>query len=131
MNKLIRLTGTALLVLLCVASASAEIEVVPLPPQPAIPAGHLPPPGECRIWLPAQPPGQQPPLGPCAELATEVPLGGWLIHRTTPDAVVVSAYSTGIDNLVGEAAYYETGGPAGPLVHLPSRSDTSSYVRGP
>ena len=30
-----------------------------------IPPGHLPPPGECRVWYPGTPPGQQPPPGPC------------------------------------------------------------------
>jgi hypothetical protein len=30
-----------------------------------IPPGHLPPPGECRVWLPGLPPGHQPPPGRC------------------------------------------------------------------
>jgi hypothetical protein len=30
-----------------------------------IPPGHLPPPGECRVWLPGRPPGHQPPPGRC------------------------------------------------------------------
>ena len=38
-----------------------------------IPAGHLPPPGECRIWFPDRPPGQQPPPGPCRELRRRLP----------------------------------------------------------
>ena len=29
--------------------------------QPRIPPGHLPPPGEYRLWLPDRPPGHQPP----------------------------------------------------------------------
>jgi hypothetical protein len=28
---------------------------------PPIPSGHLPPPGEYRLWLPDRPPGHQPP----------------------------------------------------------------------
>ena len=34
-----------------------------LPPHgpPSIPSGHLPPPGEYRLWLPDWPPGHQPP----------------------------------------------------------------------
>ena len=24
-----------------------------------IPPGHLPPPGECRVWIPGRPPGRQ------------------------------------------------------------------------
>lgn len=30
-----------------------------------IPAGHLPPPGECRVWLPDRPAGHQPPPTSC------------------------------------------------------------------
>jgi hypothetical protein len=33
--------------------------------QPRVPPGHLPPPGECRLWFPDRPPGQQPPPGRC------------------------------------------------------------------
>jgi hypothetical protein len=36
----------------------------PWPPyhaQPRIPPGHLPPPGEGRLWFPDRPPGHQPP----------------------------------------------------------------------
>jgi len=29
--------------------------------------GHLPPPGECRVWLPDRPAGQQPPPTSCRE----------------------------------------------------------------
>jgi hypothetical protein len=32
---------------------------------PRIPQGHMPPPGECRVWYPGVPAGQQPPLGRC------------------------------------------------------------------
>jgi hypothetical protein len=38
-----------------------------------IPPGHMPPPGECRIWYPDRPPGQQPPPGDCYELQRRVP----------------------------------------------------------
>jgi hypothetical protein len=30
-----------------------------------IPPGHLPPPGECRVWRPGVPPGHQPPPFRC------------------------------------------------------------------
>lgn len=30
-----------------------------------IPPGHLPPPGECRVWIDGRPPGQQPPPTDC------------------------------------------------------------------
>lgn len=32
-----------------------------------VPNGHLPPPGECRVWLPDLPPGQQPPPSSCRQ----------------------------------------------------------------
>lgn len=45
-----------------------------------IPPGHMPPPGECRVWFPDRPPGQQPPPGPCHQLKHQVPPGAYLIH---------------------------------------------------
>jgi len=47
---------------------------------PKIPPGHMPPPGQCRIWIPGEPPGQQPPPGDCMELRRAVPPGAWLIR---------------------------------------------------
>ncbi len=45
-----------------------------------VPPGHLPPPGECRIWFPGRPPGHQPPPGDCGELIRYVPRGAVLIE---------------------------------------------------
>lgn len=45
-----------------------------------IPPGHLPPPGECRVWYPDRPPGHQPPPGPCGALQYQVPPGAFLVH---------------------------------------------------
>lgn len=45
-----------------------------------IPHGHLPPPGECRVWYPDLPPGQQPPPGNCRDLKRKVPPGAILVH---------------------------------------------------
>ena len=45
-----------------------------------IPPGHMPPPGECRIWYPDLPPGQQPPPGKCHELERRVPSGAILVR---------------------------------------------------
>ncbi len=47
---------------------------------PRIPPGHMPPPGECRIWYPDRPPGDQPPPGNCRELRRQLPPGAWLIR---------------------------------------------------
>ena len=54
-----------------------------------IPRGHLPPPGECRIWYPGQPPGQQPPPLGCAEAMAQAPAGTWVLYR--PDREEVHA----------------------------------------
>lgn len=49
-------------------------------PDAGIPEGHLPPPGECRIWYHDRSPGHQPPPGSCAELRYHVPPGASLIR---------------------------------------------------
>lgn len=46
-----------------------------------IPRGHLPPPGQCRIWYPGEPPGNQPPPGDYYRLRRQVPPGAWLLYR--------------------------------------------------
>jgi hypothetical protein len=48
-----------------------------------IPPGHLPPAGQCRVWMPGEPPGKQKKYaqGDCARVATRVPVGGWLVYR--------------------------------------------------
>lgn len=50
-----------------------------------IPEGHLPPPGECRIWYPGKPPGQQPPPVKCDRASGHVPQGAWLMRRPKDD----------------------------------------------
>ena len=45
-----------------------------------IPPGHLPPPGQCRIWYPDRPPGHQPPPGSCRKLRHQVPPGAVLVQ---------------------------------------------------
>jgi hypothetical protein len=44
-----------------------------------VPPGHMPPPGQCRIWYKGKPPGQQPPPGDCGRLSLQVPPGAVLI----------------------------------------------------
>lgn len=48
-----------------------------------IPPGHLPPPGQCRIWVTGKPPGHQSRPGRCSVLQSRVPAGGWLVYRPT------------------------------------------------
>ncbi len=45
-----------------------------------VPATHLPPPGECRIWYPNRDPGDQPSPGDCRDLQRSVPSGAVLVR---------------------------------------------------
>jgi hypothetical protein len=56
-----------------------------------VPPGHLPEPGECRVWIPGTPPGRQPKpkSRPCPGIATVAPAGSWIIYRPTDDKKVV------------------------------------------
>ena len=67
----------------CVLSGCVAYGGVAVPyPERAyeIPPGHMPPPGECRVWFPDRPPGQQPPPGNCADLQRRVPSGAVLVR---------------------------------------------------
>ena len=56
-----------------------------------VPPGHLPKPGECRIWIPGTPPGRQPKpkSRPCPGIAPLAPPGSWIIYRPSDDKKVV------------------------------------------
>src|SRR5437773_737196 len=56
-----------------------------------VPPGHLPDPGECRLWYPGTVPGRQPrPRSrPCEGLAAIAPAGTWIIYRPTYDRRLV------------------------------------------
>jgi hypothetical protein len=75
----------------------------------SIPPGHLPPPGECRIWEPGRPAGHQLPPGPCPILAYEVPSGAWLLSRPEydPQYVKVSVYHYRRLGVVEVIRYYD------------------------
>ena len=50
-----------------------------------IPPGHLPPPGECRVWYDNRPPGQQPPPTSCESARVTVARnGGRVIYGDVP-----------------------------------------------
>lgn len=56
-----------------------------------IPPGHLPNPGECRVWIPGTPPGHQPKpqSRACPGIATVAPAGSWIVYRPTDDQKLV------------------------------------------
>jgi hypothetical protein len=54
-----------------------------------IPPGHLPPPGQCRVWVPGQPPGHQAPARSCARIERTAPAGSWIVYRPSEDKKVV------------------------------------------
>jgi hypothetical protein len=56
-----------------------------------VPPGHLPNPGECRIWIPGTPPGQQskPKSRACGGIEALAPAGSWVIYRPSDDRKVV------------------------------------------
>ncbi|RJP15009.1 MAG: hypothetical protein C4520_20790 [Candidatus Abyssobacteria bacterium SURF_5] len=75
-----------------------------------IPPGHLPPPGQCRIWYPGFPPGQQPPPGHCDDLEWRVPPGAWLIYGPSAqyNDFVVAVYDERQPGVVISVQYYDT-----------------------
>jgi len=44
-----------------------------------VPAGHMPPPGMCRVWIDGVPPGQQPAPTDCASAVRNRPANGRVI----------------------------------------------------
>ena len=56
-----------------------------------VPPGHLPKPGECRVWIPGVPPGRQPrpKSRDCAGIAAVAPPGSWILYRPTADRRLV------------------------------------------
>lgn len=54
-----------------------------------IPPGHLPPPGQCRVWMPGEPPGHQPRPRGCAHIERTAPAGAWILYRPSEDRKVV------------------------------------------
>src|SRR5213595_3933802 len=56
-----------------------------------VPPGHLPKPGECRVWIPGVPPGRQPrpKSRVCAGIEAVAPPGSWIIYRPTADRRLV------------------------------------------
>jgi hypothetical protein len=88
-------SGNLSLSVLVAVVVSACLQPVVLTPEPerehgpstaatfGIPPGHLPRPGECRIWIPGAPPGQQPrPRSrSCEGILADAPAGSWVVYR--------------------------------------------------
>jgi hypothetical protein len=106
-----------LILYVLIMSSCAPVVIETEPPYPAeyeyfrIPPGHLPPPGECRIWYPDLPPGHQPPPGDCLDLQWQVPPGAWLIYGPTRghDYFKVSVYDPEDPRVVVVIRFYEVG----------------------
>ncbi|MCH7691414.1 MAG: hypothetical protein IIA17_10275 [candidate division Zixibacteria bacterium] len=73
-----------------------------------IPPGHLPAPGQCRIWFPGRPPGRQPRPGNCVEVERHVRPGCWLVRRSLndPKHIKVMVYSHDRPSSVLSVRYY-------------------------
>lgn len=73
-----------------------------------IPNGHLPPPGECRIWYPDRPAGQQPPPFKCGAARGRVESGGWLISPgPRPQEVEVAVYDVRRPGIVIDVGIFD------------------------
>ena len=95
-----RTLGPALAVLAATACSSFT-STQPVQPAPAmrrgpstaatlgIPPGHLPPPGQCRVWLPGEPPGHQPKPRSCSNIERTAPAGSYIVERPGKEKKIV------------------------------------------
>jgi hypothetical protein len=72
-----------------------------------VPPGHLPPPGQCRVWLPNVPPGHQPAPQDCASASYSAPPGAWVITNQG-DRYRVNVYDVQRPNVLQQVLYYLT-----------------------
>lgn len=73
-----------------------------------IPDGHLPPPGECRIWYPDRPAGHQPPPFKCDAPHGRVEPGGWYMSPgPQPQEVQVQVYDTRRPGIVVDVGIFD------------------------
>ena len=57
-----------------------------------VPPGHMPRPGECRIWLPGIAPGHQPRDRSCEDFLERAPAGSMILYRPSNDPSVVHVH---------------------------------------
>jgi len=72
-----------------------------------IPKGHLPPPGECKVWFPGKPAGHQPPPQSCASAMRSAPLGAWVITHEG-SRYRVNIFSRTVRDVIEEVRFYTT-----------------------
>lgn len=71
------------------AKAPAQKEAQSTAAIQGIPPGHLPPLGQCRVWVPGEPPGQQAKPRSCTDIERSAPPGTWIVSRPADDPKVV------------------------------------------
>lgn len=81
-----------------------EVQVHPFS-ELGIPTGQLPPPGECKVWIPGRPAGQQGPPQSCQSAWHNAPLGAWIITHTG-ERYKVNILSDSRPQLIIEARFY-------------------------
>ena len=54
-----------------------------------IPPGHLPSPGQCKVWIPGRPPGHQASSRNCSGVERHAPADSWILYRPGKDKKVV------------------------------------------
>lgn len=85
---------------LAAAGCTRRVVVVETPPATStrgpstaatlgVPPGHLPHPGECRVWIPGRPPGRQARARSCDGILGTAPAGAWILYRPGADRRVV------------------------------------------
>ena len=79
-----RLVGAAIVGFAVGCASTERAYFLPPPPdhdfQFRVSEGHMPRPGECRIWYPNVPPHKQSPPGRCIDLERQVPHGAILVR---------------------------------------------------
>lgn len=89
------------LIALTLTACARKVVVVQAPPERAearaentritlgVPPGHLPPPGQCRIWIPGRPPGRQASPRACDRIERDAPAGAMILYRPGEDRRII------------------------------------------